>query len=500
MYQEKNRNLSHIMLHIDMDAFYASVEMRDDPSLRNIPMAVGEMSMLSTSNYHARKYGVRSGMPGFIGIKLCPKLKIVPHNFAKYRKASHIVQSIFSEYDSNLSMGSLDEAYMDITDFMKIRKESNILIRKRYTGECICILPIISDSDEHGICEVEEIKEICKKCNKERICLIDKISFGISEAEVVKEIRFRVQQATGLTCSAGIAANWLLAKICSDINKPNGQFELSRDSKKIMDFMRNLHVRKVNGIGQQTHGLLKAFKIETCEDIYKNRGILRLIFSELNWTFLIKTYLGIGNTIMNYDKDDLKRKSISVERTFKDTGEINECLYYLKSACNELIKSLEHNNVRGGYIVTLKCRKDTFERYTRSQSVTNLVSTENQLYSIAKELLLKEMSEKTIKYRLIGIGLSRLSFYEENDEIEELSFEEKKSRKKLYSSIEVEDISDDDIICISDTNDSSFKYSNKNGEIINLNTETVDNQKKQFRKRTNTNLDSYFKSSRKEDF
>lgn len=503
IHQENQRNLDHVMLHIDMDAFYAAVEMRDDPSLRDIPMAVGETSMLSTSNYHARKYGVRSGMPGFIGLKLCPKLKIVSHNFSKYRKASHIVQLIFNEYDPNLSMGSLDEAYMDITNFMMNRKESNILSRKRYKGDCVCRLPLVNDNDEKGICEIQEIKEVCTKCNKERICLLDKIIFGITEAEVVKEIRFRVQQSTGLTCSAGIAANWLLAKICSDINKPNGQFELKRNREEIMEFMRKLHVRKINGIGQQTYGLLKAFDINTCEDIYKNRGILWLAFSEINWTFLINTYLGIGSTIMNSDKNDLKRKSISVERTFKDTGDINECISYLKCACEELIKNLEHHNVRGGYIVVLKCRKDTFERFTRSQSVTNMVSNVDQLFSIAKDLLLKEMSDKKVKYRLIGIGLSRLSFFNDNDDPENLLFTDNEFKKKVCSFSEEVDVSDSDIIYIQDTNKELLGFTNKkeNDEDIivinsiknNLTEESVDHQKRKSKKRPSTNLDLFFK-------
>ncbi|VDN44526.1 unnamed protein product [Gongylonema pulchrum] len=104
-----------------MDAFFAAVEMRDDPSLRDIPMAVGSDSMLSTSNYVARRYGVRAAMPGFIAKKLCPALKIVIPSFGKYRKASLEVRKIFREYDPYFSMGSLDEAYMDLTDCLQKR-------------------------------------------------------------------------------------------------------------------------------------------------------------------------------------------------------------------------------------------------------------------------------------------------------------------------------------------------------------------------------------------
>uniref|UniRef100_A0A0N5CEC0 DNA polymerase kappa n=1 Tax=Strongyloides papillosus TaxID=174720 RepID=A0A0N5CEC0_STREA len=499
MYHEQNRNLNYVMLHIDMDAFYAAVEMRDDPHLRDVPMAVGELSMLSTSNYHARKYGVRSGMPGFIGLKLCPHLKIVNCNFDKYRKVSHKVQEVFNSYDPNFSMGSLDEAYMDITDFMLTRKEANILERRRYKGDCVCKLPIVHSDDEEGICKVEEIKETCLKCRKKRVCVVDKVSFGITEAEVVKEIRFRVQQATGLTCSAGIAANWLLAKICSDINKPNGQFELKRDREEIMNFMSKLHVRKVNGIGQQTHGLLKAINIDICEDIYKNRGILKLVFSEINWTFLIRTYLGIGHTITESSKEDSKRKSISVERTFKETGDVGKCLSYLKGACEELIRSLEHQNVRGGRVVVLKCRKDTFERYTRSHTVAELVSNVDQLFAIGKDLILKEMNEAPVKYRLIGIGLSRLSFFDKDDDIdEELSSTDGESRGPQNYFSEKYDSADNDIVCLSEENIEIIEITDRKER--NKNIASIDNQKKQSRKRPGTNLDLFLISSKKGNF
>lgn len=119
---EMSRDLSRVIVHVDMDAFYAAVEMRDCPELKDKPMAVGSMSMLSTSNYHARKYGVRAAMPGFIGKKLCPNLVIVPTNFDKYRAVSAEIREIFADYDPHFQPMSLDEAYLDFTDHLEQRQ------------------------------------------------------------------------------------------------------------------------------------------------------------------------------------------------------------------------------------------------------------------------------------------------------------------------------------------------------------------------------------------
>lgn len=119
---EQSRNLSNTIVHIDMDAFYAAVEMRDNPELKDKPIAVGSMSMLSTSNYHARRFGVRAAMPGFIAKRLCPQLTIVPPNFDKYRAVSKEVKEILADYDPNFMAMSLDEAYLNITKHLEERQ------------------------------------------------------------------------------------------------------------------------------------------------------------------------------------------------------------------------------------------------------------------------------------------------------------------------------------------------------------------------------------------
>jgi len=180
-----------------MDAFYASVEERDEPTLKDVPFAVGGMSMISTANYHARKFGVRSAMPGFIAIKLCPQLRFVSSNFEKYTAAAEIVRAILREYDPDLRCIGLDEATLRITSYVA----------------------------EHGV----------------------------TPLFVADEIRRRVREASGLTCSCGVAPVRFLAKVCSDQNKPNGTCLLPSSRKAVVDFTGSLPVRKIGGIGKVSH-------------------------------------------------------------------------------------------------------------------------------------------------------------------------------------------------------------------------------------------------------
>lgn len=203
---EETRDLSQIIVHIDMDAYYAAVEMRDNPSLRNVPMAVGGNSMLSTSNYPARRYGVRAAMPGFIARKLCPELIIVPCNFNKYTSIAKEIRKIFAEYDPNFSPMSLDEAYLNITNCVSSRSGAPAIHkRKRFAGDCNCMLPrfngdLIIEGEKFDRAEM-----ICQKCLKLQVILNDTVEFGHTAEEVTKELRFRIEQQTGgLTASAGI--------------------------------------------------------------------------------------------------------------------------------------------------------------------------------------------------------------------------------------------------------------------------------------------------------
>uniref|UniRef100_F7I7Z4 DNA polymerase kappa n=1 Tax=Callithrix jacchus TaxID=9483 RepID=F7I7Z4_CALJA len=214
---EQSRNLNNTIVHIDMDAFYAAVEMRDNPELKDKPIAVGSVSMLTTSNYYARRFGVRAAMPGFIAKRLCPQLIIVPPNFDKYRAVSKEVKEILADYDPNFMAMSLDEAYLNITKHLEERQNWPEDKRRYFIkmGNSV-------ENDNPG-------KEVNKLSEHERSIspllfeesppdlqppgdeeqnnpqiLQNSVVFGTSAEEVVKEIRFRIEQKTTLTASAGV--------------------------------------------------------------------------------------------------------------------------------------------------------------------------------------------------------------------------------------------------------------------------------------------------------
>ncbi|OMO73881.1 DNA-repair protein, UmuC-like protein [Corchorus capsularis] len=299
---EASRELSRIWLHVDMDAFYAAVETLSDPSLKGKPMAVGSMSMISTANYEARKFGVRAAMPGFIARKLCPELIFVPTDFKKYTHYSDLTRKVFQNYDPNFMLASLDEAYLDITEVSKER--------------------------------------------------------GITGGEIAEELRSRVHEETGLTCSAGVAPNRLLAKVCSDINKPNGQFVLPNDCIAVMTFISSLPIRKIGGIGKVTENILRGvFGINTCEEMLQKGSFLCALFSPSTADFFLSVGLGLGGT----DKPEARfRKSISSERTFSATQDAT-LLYQKLADIAEMLSADMQKEGLLGRTLTLKLKTASFE-------------------------------------------------------------------------------------------------------------------------------------------
>lgn len=352
----QGRDLSRTIVHVDMDAFYAAVEMRDQPDLKTKPMAVGSMGMLSTSNYEARKFGVRAGMPGFIGLKLCPELTLVPLNFKKYHEVSGQIQSVFREYDANFCPMSLDEAYLDLTDHLESLRNRGLEPDPR---------------------------------------------------PVVEEIRSKIEAQTSLTASAGIAPNTMLAKVCSDQNKPNGQFYLPPDIDAIMAFVNPLPIRKVSGIGNVTEQLLKSIDVSTCQDLYEKRGILKLLFSDISYQSFIRISLGIGSTRLS-DWNDRERKSLSTETTFKDTSDATELFEICSSLCQDLAQDLTQKGLQGRS-VTLKVKTHDFQIRTKVKHLLEATAEAEKIESIAKSLLkffMDNADEKPLKLRLMGIRMS----------------------------------------------------------------------------------------------
>nr|XP_011457874.1 PREDICTED: DNA polymerase kappa isoform X3 [Fragaria vesca subsp. vesca] len=320
---EAMRDLSRVWIHVDMDAFYAAVETLREPSLKGKPMAVGGMSMISTANYEARRFGVRAAMPGFI--------------------------ALFRKYDPNFLAASLDEAYLDVTEVCKERDT---------TGE-----------------------------------------------EIAKELRDGVYEETGLTCSAGVAPNRLLAKVCSDINKPNGQFILPSNRMAVMTFISSLPVRKIGGIGKVTEYILRdALGISTCEEILQKSSYICALFSHSTADFFLSVGLAIGRT----DTPEARlRKSISNERTFSATGD-ETFLYHKLAEIAEMLSADLQKEGLCGRTLTFKLKTAAFEVRTRAVTSQKYICSTEDILKHASKLLKAELP---VSIRLIGL---RVSHFEED--------------------------------------------------------------------------------------
>ncbi|XP_071587143.1 DNA polymerase kappa isoform X3 [Heliangelus exortis] len=460
---ERSRNLSNTIVHIDMDAFYAAVEMRDNPELKEKPIAVGSMSMLSTSNYHARRFGVRAAMPGFIAKKLCPHLTIVPLNFEKYGKVSKEFQSIFvhpiivcqdlllqqqsfnfhyvftkvreilTEYDPGFMPMGLDEAYLNITEHLEERlnwpedKRRFFLSTESTTEKDKDDTKRSAKSNEDGYSSSPVLFEDSTPPTEDHPeqghkSVENSVVFGTSAEEVVKEIRFRIEQKTQLTASAGIAPNTMLAKMCSDRNKPNGQCRIAPDRQAVIDFLKDLPIRKVPGIGKVTEKMLRALGIVTCSELYQQRALLSILFSEASWRHFLDISLGLGSTHLEKDGE---RKSMSTERTFSEINTADDQYSLCRELCRDLAQELQKEGLKGK-TVTLKLKNVNFEVKTRASTVLSSVSTEEEIFAVAKDLLGTEIDSVApypLRIRLMGVRVSGF-----------LSEEEKKYQQKSIKS------------------------------------------------------------------
>ncbi|TVU46154.1 hypothetical protein EJB05_05672, partial [Eragrostis curvula] len=343
---EASRDLSKVWLHTDMDAFYAAVETLENPSLNGKALAVGSMSMIATANYEARKFGVRAAMPGFIGCKLCPGLVFVPPNFERYNHYSELTREVFRRYDPNFIATSLDEAYLNIT---------NVCSERGITGE-----------------------------------------------EVATELRAAIHHETGLTCSAGVAPNRMIAKVCSDINKPNGQFILPNDRKAVLTFVSTLPIRKIGGIGKVTEQMLRqVLGISTCEDMLQKAAFLCALFSEGSADFFLSVGLGLGGT---ETPEQRQRKSISCERTFTATNDSSLLFEKLANLAENLADDLQKEGFKGRTL-TLKLKTADFEVRTRAATVRNYINSKEDILIYATKLLKAELP---LSLRLMGLRMSQL--------------------------------------------------------------------------------------------
>jgi DNA polymerase-4 len=336
------------IIHVDMDAFYASVAQMDDPSLKGKAIAVGgggTRGVISAASYEARKFGVKSAMSGRLAIKLCPELIFVRTNFDRYREISQKVRKIFYDYTDLVEPLSLDEAYLDVTENKKGNPSASLL---------------------------------------------------------AQEIRNRIFNEVGLTASAGISINKFIAKVASDYNKPNGQKTVNPE--EVLQFLEDLDIRKFYGVGKVTAEKMYQKGIFTGKDL-KGKSIEYL---DDNFGKSGRYYYYIVRGIQNSEvKPNRIRKSLAAERTFSEnlSSEIF-MLEKLEHIAEEVAKRLSKSKV-SGKTITLKIKYSDFTLQTRSKTLPYFVSDKSIILETAKDLLYQEKMSNSV--RLLGISLSNLN-------------------------------------------------------------------------------------------
>jgi len=336
------------IIHVDMDAFYASVEQMDNPELKGKPLAVGggsKRGVVSAASYEARVFGVRSAMAGFKARKLCPDLIFVKPRFDRYKEISVQIRKIFFEYTDLVEPLSLDEAYLDVTQNKKGNPSASLL---------------------------------------------------------AQEIRQRIFEEVGLTASAGISINKFIAKVASDYNKPNGQKTVNPE--EVIEFLENLDVKKFYGVGKVTQAKMYQMGIYTGKDLKsKSEEFLTQHFGKSGGHY----YRIVRGIHLSEVKPNRERKSLAAERTFSEN--ISSEIYMLErleSIAEELQRRLQRSKV-AGRTVTLKIKYSDFTLQTRSKTLPYYVSDAAILLETAKELLYQEKMKNSV--RLLGISLSNLN-------------------------------------------------------------------------------------------
>ena len=336
------------IIHVDMDAFYASVEQLDNPELKGKPLAVGGneiRGVVSAASYEARQFGVKSAMAGSLAKKLCPNLIFVRPNFERYHEISKQIRKIFLDYTDLVEPLSLDEAYLDVTQNKKGNPSATL---------------------------------------------------------IAQEIRARIFKEVGLTASAGISINKFVAKVASDYNKPNGQKTITPE--EVNEFLEKLDIRKFYGVGKVTAEKMYQLGIFTGKDLKsKSKAYLEDHFGK-SGTYYYDVVRGIHNSEV---KPNRVRKSLAAEHTFNEnlSSEIF-MLERLDQITNEVSRRLKKTSV-AGKTVTLKIKYSDFTLHTRSKTLHYYISDKDLIFEIAKDLLFQEKLSNSV--RLLGISMSNLN-------------------------------------------------------------------------------------------
>lgn len=360
--QEQEPIQNRKIIHVDMDAFYASVEQMDNPELKGKPIAVGggeNRGVVAAASYEARKFGVRSAISGYLAKKNCPDLIFVRPRFDRYKEISSKIHKIFYDYTDLVEPLSLDEAYLDVT--------------------------------------------VNKKGNP-------------SATLIAKEIRQRIFDEVGLTASAGISINKFVAKVASDFNKPNGQKTVNPD--EVLSFLEELPIRKFYGVGKVTTEKMYQLGIFTGKDLREKSLEFLVKHFGKSGAFYYSVVRGIHNSAV---KPERIAKSVGAEHTFDEnlTSEIF-MIERLESIASTLEKRVKKYNI-AGKTVTLKIKYSDFTQQTRAKTLPYFISDKSLILDVAKELLYQEKMKDSV--RLLGISLGNLNTEVKKTVVVQLKFD-----------------------------------------------------------------------------
>ncbi|GCC50680.1 DNA polymerase IV [Chryseotalea sanaruensis] len=339
------------IIHVDMDAFYASIEQRDFPEYRGKPIVVGGSpegrgGVVATASYEARKFGVRSAMPSKKAKQLCPQVIFVYPRFAVYKEVSYKIREIFQRYTDLIEPLSLDEAYLDVTE--------------------------------------------------------DKLGIG-SAIEIATQIKDAINSELQLTASAGISINKFVAKIASDMNKPNGLTFIG--PSRVENFIEKLPVEKFFGVGKVTAEKMKGMNLHTGADLKKLKETELIKHFGKAGRFYYKIVRGEDNRPV---KPDREAKSVGAEDTFPyDLTDVEEMVIQLKKLSVLVVNRLQKQELKGRTI-TLKVKYHDFKQITRSRSFLNGIDDEETILETVLSLL-QQTETENVKVRLLGISLSNFN-------------------------------------------------------------------------------------------
>ncbi|NAS00043.1 DNA polymerase IV [Acinetobacter haemolyticus] len=345
------------IIHIDMDAFFASVELLDRPDLKDLPVVISShhpRAVIAAASYPARVFGLRSAMSMGQAKKLCPQVIVIEPNFEKYRKVSAQIHQIFQQYTPIIEPLSLDEAYLDVT---------------------------------------ENLKNIP------------------SATEVATQIRANIFAATGLTASAGVAPNKFLAKIASDWNKPNGLFVIK--PHQIQHFIQDLALKKIPGVGKVTYEKLNQLNLHTLGDLQKiEENVLIHHFGKYGKQLYLYAQ-GIDHRPVKAERE---RQQISKEITFDDDYTLTECNHAWQPLTEQVWRSLERKQLtaRG---VNVKLKLKNFQTLQHSKSFKLPLRSQQDLEQVVLQLLNEMHIDPDFQFRLVGVGVYQLQALQQESQL-----------------------------------------------------------------------------------